>query len=207
MSVKFEFPTNPHDDVRLYRKKNIELNPGITVLVGCNGIGKTTFLTLIKEELKKIKMPYISFDNLQDGGSNSRAEAGFFGDMGFLATALLSSEGENIMMNIGKQATKIGRFVKEHPDTKELWLLFDATDSGLSIDNVCEIKEYLFKTILEDPRNKDKEIYIIVSANEYEMANGEQCFDVYAGKYLTFKNYEDYKTFILESRQKKEKRK
>ena len=50
------------------------------------------------------------------------------------------------------------------------------------------------------------EIYIVISANSYEMANREQCLDVYSGEYVTFKDYEEYKKFILETRERKEKR-
>lgn len=88
--------------------------------------------------------------------------------------------------------------------SNERWFLFDAIDSGLSTDNVIELKEYLFKQIFDN--SDEKEIYIVVSANEYEMANGEQCFDVMEGKYITFKNYDEYKQMILNSRTKKEER-
>ena len=86
----------------------------------------------------------------------------------------------------------------------ERWILLDAVDSGLSVDNIVDIKEGLFKTILE--YNYGNEIYMVISANEYEMARGEQCFDVYNGKYITFKNYEEYRSMILESKKWKEER-
>ena len=50
------------------------------------------------------------------------------------------------------------------------------------------------------------EIYIVISAIEYELCRGEQCFDVYNGKYITFKDYEDYREFILKNREWKENR-
>ena len=46
----------------------------------------------------------------------------------------------------------------------------------------------------------------MVSANEYEMANGEQCLDVYNGKHITFKDYDEYRNMIPESRKWKEER-
>lgn len=67
-----------------------------------------------------------------------------------------------------------------------------------------DIKEYLFKTILKN--NFGKEIYILVVANEYEMARGEDCFDVRYGKYIKFKDYEDYRNFVLKSKEWKEER-
>lgn len=82
------------------------------------------------------------------------------------------------------------------------WLLFDAIDSGLSIDNVIDIKEYLFKTILEDA----VKTYIIVSSNAFEFANNESCLDTHTGKYIHFENYDKYKDFILKSKEIKNKR-
>ena len=119
-------------------------------------------------------------------------------------------------MNIGNFAEKLGFFVKngmqnkrkdnaeELETSKERWILLDAIDSGLSVDNIVDLKEQLFETILE--YNCGNEIYIIVSANEYELARNEMCFDVYNGKYIEFKNYEEYRDFILKSREWKSKR-
>lgn len=207
MSRKIKLWEDPHDmGYNLYTKKSVTIKNGVTVLVGCNGIGKSTLLHNIRTILKNVDIPYIEFDNLHDGGSQSRSRAGFYGDMDFLATSLCSSEGENIVMNMGRIAGQIGNFINKNPDNKELWILLDAIDSGLSIDNIVDIKEYLFKTILEDKRSTDREIYIIVSANEYEMARGEQCLDVYNMKYVKFKDYEEYRKLVLDSRKWKEQR-
>ena len=231
MSRKFTLERDYYDEgFNLYKKKTITIKPGVTVLVGCNGIGKSTLLSQIKDSLKKDNVPCISFDNLKDGGSHSISEAGFYGNFGFMATAMCSSEGENILMNITNLAARLGKFVKDGEDPKgkkytqlarsiaklngeeieeseipkERWILLDAVDSGLSVDNIVDIKEQLFKTILE--YNYGNEIYIVISANEYEMARGEQCFDVYNGKYVTFKDYEEYRNLVLQSKEWKNQR-
>ena len=230
MGRKFRLWKDPYDcGIDLYKKRTIEISPGVTVLVGCNGIGKTTMLHCIKDLLKKENVSCMEFNNLIEGGSNSRQESLYKGDFSFLATSACSSEGENIMLNIAKLAVKIDEFVRtgtyqgdvsklakrfqksfgtegDIPEIKsdERWILFDAVDSGLSVDNIVELKENLFQVILE--YSFGKEIYIVISANEYEMANREQCFDVYKGKYITFKDYEDYRNMILESRKWKEER-
>lgn len=225
MSRKFILERDYYGEgFNLYKKKTIAINPGVTVLVGCNGIGKTTLLHQIRDELKKENIPYIEFDNLKDGGGHSISEAGFYGNFGFVATAMCSSEGENIVMNIGNLATRLREFIEKGEDPKEnkytrtiqsiaqingekieepevpkeRWILLDAVDSGLSVDNIVDIKEQLFKTILK--YNYGNEIYIVISANEYEMARGEQCFDVYNGKYVTFKDYEEYRNLVLQSK-------
>ena len=190
----------------LYTKGAVTFKPGVTVLVGCNGLGKTTLLHEIEHQLNQSGVHCIKYDNLVDGGANARSRAGFYGEMSFLATSMCSSEGENIVMNIGRVAGRIGRLVKTDPDSKEIWILLDAIDSGLSTDNVVEVKELLFKTILEDIRNEEKDIYIVVSANAYEMARGERCLDVRNLKYRKFRNYEQYRNFILETKKQKEDR-
>ena len=89
---------------------------------------------------------------------------------------------------------------------KERWILIDAIDSGYSVDNVIELKDLFNEIINDGKQNYGVDVYIIVSANEYEMASGENCFDVNACKYLKFKDYDDYKKFILHSRELKNKR-
>jgi len=137
MGRKFKIIRNYWEkDEILYRKANIEINPGVTVLVGCNGSGKSTLITQLKSLLDKEKITYTSFNNLLDGGENARSLAGFCGNFPFLATAVMPSEGENIVMNIGNYAVKIRKAVDlaESKENKEVWIFFDAADSGLSID-------------------------------------------------------------------------
>lgn len=218
------------EDYDLYKKRSITINEGVTVLVGCNGSGKTTLLHQIKDQLKRDGIPVLSFDNLHEGGSRAISSAGFYGDFGYMSAAMSSSEGENIVLNISKLASTLRPFIQtgesqtdrdrftrgfakalwgdETEEKKEVpnerWILLDAVDSGLSVDNIVDIKEYLFKTILEDAGNC--QVFILVSGNEYEIARGENCFDVYAGKYVKFSNYEKYRNFILKSREIKDKR-
>ena len=214
------------------RPTEIELYPGLTVLVGCNGAGKTTLLNNIKSELKKEKVPCHMFNNLSDGGTSafssiiSGCSEFADDDMNLGLTLWNASEGEAIKLNIGRQSTLYKEFLKtgyfktrthkmqsifsneKQPEVVEdnrRVLLFDATDSGMSVDSICEIKE-LFKLILEEAKEQDLEMYIIISANEYELARNERCFDVNTGKYRTFSGYESYRKFILNSRKKKEKR-
>lgn len=227
---KIPIVRNPYEKKEyLYTKKEFEFQPGVTVLVGCNGCGKTTLLHQIKEYLKKKKVPVVMFDNLHDGGSNARAMAAFDGDFTTLSTSLTSSEGEGILINLSTMAKNLRPFIQtgESQDRgdrltrafakavwgdnsvpeipNERWILFDAIDSGLSIDNVVDVKEYLFKTILEDAGD-DIKTFIIVSANAFEFANNENCLDTHTGKYVNLRTYEAYKKFVLKSRDIKNKR-
>ena len=205
--MKFEIVRDYYQEKEyIYNKKNIEIEEGLTVLVGCNGSGKSTLLYQIKDLCKKENIPCYYFDNLTEGGSNAREKAGFYGDTMFLAESLCSSEGENINLNMTNCANKIGKFVRNNKNAKKIFILMDAVDSGLSIDYVIELKELLFKTIIKDTSERGIETYIIVSANEYEMARNEKCFLIPDMKYKTFENYDEYRNFIIESRNNKNKR-
>lgn len=230
MSRKIKMWRDPYGEgFNTCKKREIVIEPGLTVLVGCNGAGKTTMLCNVAEELKNENIPVFQFDNTRDGGSYSIEESIAAGDYSFGATAICSSEGENINLSLGKSAAKWKRFiatgddgdktrrlvkafrkvngeeVEEKEVPNERWILLDAVDSGFSVDNVVEMKD-LFRLVMDDAAAKGIELYIVVSANEYELAAGEACFDVIGGKYVRFGGYDEYKKFVLKSRKEKDKR-
>ena len=220
---------NPYDNgFSITRLKNITIKSGLTVLVGCNGAGKTTLIKNIAEQLKKENIPYYVFDNLSSGDKKSVSKMMYNNNIEKAALMLSSSEGENINNNICDILEKARYFIETGDsdvyETNELkkifkntnqdeklitsnerWFLFDAIDSGYSIDNIIELKE-LFNLMISDSKKINKDLYIVVSANSYEMANNENCFDVMSGKYIRFKDYNEYKKFIIKSRKRKEKR-
>lgn len=208
------------------------INPGLTVLVGCNGAGKTTLLNNIEEQLKREKVPCYSYDNLHEGGSNSVGNALLYENISLVAYLMTASEGEQIQENFGtilenvheflqtgKINTKENRILnafqslldsKENEDNEselinERWLLLDAIDSGLSVDAVVNVIDVL-NFILKDAKRMGVKLFIVITANEYELCRRNKCFDVNSGQYIEFKDYEDYRKFILKSREKKDKR-
>lgn len=184
----------------LYKKSSVELNPGVTVLVGRNGSGKTTFLIQLRQYLNKKKIPYLSYDNMFDGGnlaySTLMEDLSYFKGIKnkakIFASKLFSSEGQNILINLNEFARTVGSFIKNNQDKEKVFILFDAIDSGLSIDSIIEIKDFL-KVMASDAPNA----YIIVTANSYEMCYQSRCYDVKNSRYIEFFDYEDYKDFIL----------
>ena len=143
-----------------------------------------------------------------------------------MAQLFCASEGESITIRLANKAEEIGYILKhgkvkksrleeaflslrndnvkeKEPSTKDRILLFDAIDSGLSIDQVRDLKEYFFKGILESYNNDN--LYIVISANEYELCKDYSCFNVTDGKYVEINNYEDYTKEILKTRTYKDK--
>lgn len=223
MSRTFTIETKPYNEVRVFNRKNIEIQPGITVLVGCNGAGKSTLIHAMQKQLKENDIEYLKYDNLHDGGSHGISGAMFDHDIELAASMICSSEGEAItlnIMNLGKdivyylkhgkrKRSALDNMIKSMIDEKkeetvsqERWIFFDAVDSGLSIDNVLDFKEFVLDPIVKN----NSYLYVVISANSFEMVSGEQCLDVYNGQYCTFDNYEEYKKFICKTRERKEKR-
>lgn len=229
MSIKIKTWRDPYDaGFSPTRPKEIELNSGITVLVGCNGAGKSTLINNIESEIKD-KIPCCKYNNMNHGGFGHMFESAMYHtgdyDMGTAIFGYESSEGECIKLNINTRKKLYDEFIKtgfyndsysrmlkifakhtdNNVDINKRVLLFDATDSGLSVDSVIEIK-HLLNSMLEYAQEIGIELYIIISANEYELVRNSNCFDVNSGKYITFSDYEDYRKFIIKSRKKKEKR-
>lgn len=201
------------------RPREITINPGVTILVGCNGAGKTTLINNIQEELNKNQIPYMKFNNLTDGHTHAADAAMYRGEMALTATILTSSEGENILNSLSSTISHAANFIKtgkssmrytrrqndDYTPPNERWFFFDAIDSGSSIDNIIDLKA-IFPLMQNTANSCGVDLYIIISANSYEMACGENCFDVMSGKYISFNSYDEYKKFILKTRTKKEKR-
>lgn len=196
------------DDDHIFKCRSVRLKPGLTILVGCNGAGKSTLISMITQSCHEQKIPIHNYDNLSDGNTMAMNRMINISDAYSLARNMSSSEGENISNNIADNAQIIGRFVSSAVKSgkDKIVITIDAVDSGLSIDMIDELKSGLFNMIIEDCKSRKISPYIIASANSYEMTSGEQCLDVATGKYIRFKSYEEYKSFILDSRKGKDER-
>ena len=69
--------------------------------------------------------------------------------------------------------------------------------------------EYIMKVlniIINDEEFKDKDTYIILSTNSYEFVRNNRCLDVHTMNEIYFKDYEEYRKFILKTRSIKDRR-
>lgn len=213
------------EDFEIFNTDEINIEEGITVLVGCNGYGKTTFLQMLKQQLQEEKIPFISYSDLHDGRDHAMSKAGLENDFRTMSTLMQSSEGENMIINFGNLLEKLFPFIqtginkynynlsdktfieeKENEiETKERWLLVDSIDSGTSIDNMAEIIKVLNR-VLKDAKLLGKELYIVISTNAYELARNNTCLDVVNAERIKFKDYEEYREFVLKTSKEKGKR-
>lgn len=191
--------------IYLYKTNVFTFEPGLTVLVGCNGSGKTTLLKQIRCSLGKKGAPIIFFqydrERLERDNRLTQGDA----DAREFFSWVSCSEGEQIMVRLESLAYQIGEFVRENPG-KDIFVLLDGVDSGFSIDNIIELKESLFKVIIKDFENNENDIYIICSANSYELAADEDCIVVCTGKHRRFKTYNTYRNMIIRTREIKGRR-
>ena len=148
MSRTFDIIRDYHEEgYVIFKKKTCTFESGVTVLVGCNGSGKSTLLQQIEYSLRREKIPYIFHDADKDDVRRKREEALYHSDIDFLSASMCSSEGENIFNVFYDVVKRMGRLTTQNPDAKELWFLFDALDSGLSIDAISEMKTGLSRLV------------------------------------------------------------
>lgn len=200
----FTIDKNPLDDVvSLFGRSALTINPGLTVLVGCNGTGKTTLLRVLNDQLRKEEDVLVMYyDDRTEGGIHHIGSLLFRGYTGEAAATLCSSEGEKISQSLGRLIAGIKPKLRKIKP-KELWLLLDAVGSGLSLDCVAELKEFVPFLQQEEP---EITVYVVAATNEFEFANGSDCIDVTSFQHKTFKTYDAYRKFILKTREKKDER-
>lgn len=220
-----KIPTTDFDGNRkLFPEKPLELEPNtVYCLVGCNGSGKSTLVDYIIQNLRKIGAEkayegnpfkkvfsdrdldytkcndyYISFDKESDDGIHQDY---------FMAKAMTCwcSTGESIVTRFGGTLRVLGDFVRKPENKgKNLFIFFDDCDAGTSLDIINEILDVV-NMIKEDCVANNITYYFILTANSYEIARNCKCIDVNTFKTVSFKDYEDYKKFVLKSRARKDK--
>ena len=188
------------------RGSKITLEEGVTILIGCNGIGKSTLLRNIEYNLKGEKnIKILKFDGERQDSRSALSSAVYNSNFELASSLMQSSEGENLVTRFGIFASTIGNTIRKSNGYKKLAILIDAVDSGLSVDNIYELGE-LFKLIIEDLKKRNIEAYIVVSANNYTTTEIGKTLNTVTGNYIKIKGYKDYVKFILNTKKIKDKR-
>ena len=151
----------------------------------------------------------------------------YMGDYRAIASVFEASEGEAVFRNYANKvyqeiaAFRDTKITSKNPEeiglfrykyirmnkAKNLLVILDGIDSGVSLDMTIDIKNFLH-TILEDLHTRIPEVpvYILVSSNSWEFCEGERCLDARSLNFKKFSSYEEYRKYILDSRKKKERR-
>lgn len=187
------------DDFNLYRKHTFEFNEGVTCLIGKNGAGKTTLLNEIKRVLTDKKISVFNYDNVYSEKFANDSLLNTRGEINKLIRNVQGSEGQNIQYNFEDKIYQIGRYVKLCKDTeqKQVIILLDGLDSGISLDYAAKLKKELFSLIINDCKKSSIEPYIIISANNYEFCIGNDCVRVSDAKHFKFNNYDEFRKIYI----------
>lgn len=198
-------------DIKILPKKSIDLLPGFTVLIGCNGAGKTTLIDSLYTTCRSMdNVVCLSYNDRSDGGSLLISEFMCKGRMSDAAAMTFASEGERILIGLTQFLHKVKKALEDNP-RKDVVILYDAVDSGMSLDVVKEFKQYHYQLLEKLKRSKlyngrRRDVYIVVAANSYGMCKDELCFDVSTWKDYFELTYDDFETVIDKSRIRKDKR-
>lgn len=182
---------------QLFLYESLELDKGITILVGCNGSGKTTLIHQLQQFATKNNIFWFSYDDVVHG-RNAAMQIMLEEDIDQLGQLYMSSEGERVNKNFSNRMYKFGKFVKDSGDAKDYIFTIDGYDSGTSIDMIDDLIAF-FNMLLEDFKERDKNLYIVMSTNQYEPCIENRCLDVTTGGIIEFRNYNEYREFILKS--------
>lgn len=210
-----------HSNPKYTKRESIpvkyNINPGITMLIGPNGSGKTTALSQLRslfsteddlvkkwnkleinDSIRDLYSSYL-YDNVYEE-TFTKSTWGATDHIDRVAQTFENSEGQNMYDYLYYKINEIGQAVTKaiKNNKKGIFLLFDGLDSGLSLDVINTIRKNVLEFIIETEKKRSNlEVYIICSANSYEFCNNYDCIDVTNQKHITFTNYEDYEKYFV----------
>ncbi len=210
-----------HSNPKYTKRESIpikyDINPGITMLIGPNGSGKTTALSQLRslfsteddlvkkwntieinDSIRNLYSSYL-YDNVYEE-TFTKSTWGATDHIDRVAQTFENSEGQNMYDYLYYKINEIGQAVTKaiKNNKKGIFLLFDGLDSGLSLDVINTIRKSVLEFIIETEKKRSNlEVYIVCSANSYEFCNNYDCIDVTNQEHITFTNYEDYSKYFI----------
>lgn len=196
---------------------SVNFQPGITMLIGSNGVGKSTLLKQIDSIFNKGSWETIEFNDevrneyacylySNEYEEKYTKQSWLEGDntLHQLASTFANSEGQDMWDYLYYKLPDIGNAVRvsKEKELKGIFILLDGLDSGLSLDKLYKLKTDLLDFIIEEETTPDFKVYLICSANSYEFIEGYNCVEVTdKQRNLTFKNYEEFKSYFLKEKE------
>ena len=189
------------DDERLHFKE-LEINQRLNILVGGNGVGKTTLLNGIHENCYKMdtnkSIEIIKYSNSRD---NIRVKTGLnmtTPQLVACANAKSMSEGQSIMYSIVSFFAKLKEEALELDNkNKSLVVVLDEVDSGLSVDAINVVMHFIC-----DMLKNYKNTQFFVSSNNYHFTYIQKdVINMYTGRYKKINSYEEYFELMISGMQ------
>lgn len=210
MSHEIKVSTLGYDGGRLYARSTFAFEPGVTVLVGCNGSGKTTLMCRIEEQYKWNRVQGVSAKLFRCCDTNMEIDRLFWHAAtkearGRGVAMISSSEGERMAQALTAAFDWMWNECRDK-DVKKIFMMLDSLDSGLDIHTLRMIRAVLDEVVGVARHDFGKELYVLVSANGYALADGRECLDVSAARTVRFKDWDEYASFCERSSMKKERR-
>jgi len=173
----------------------------INILLGGNGAGKTTFLQGIKNNKLDFKynkeFEVYSYadktDNFKFLEKKTRYNENLATMVNQKYTAQELSEGQSIIYTLLSFFEYIKEeSVKNKNKDKDIVVLLDEIDSGLSVENINMVT-----IIIIDIITRFKNIQFFISSNSYHFTHiFKEVFNMYNGKWITINNYEEYYNYL-----------
>lgn len=188
------------DGESVFTNDRMEIGCGITVLVGCNGNGKTTMLDQIadatgwsnsKDLYAALSMMFHNENDYQDDESIARCDTIYWkscaerddalgnaiSNRGLLnlseaGNIMGSSEGEGISIAAGALAQQLGQSALSG-SSEPLVVLVDSIDSGLDDASIADVIDVL-SLASNDFKKAGRDCFIIVTANSFGVVNAVQ---------------------------------
>ena len=197
-----QFKIDDWYDIHDGKSFNLTINPGVNVIIGPNGSGKTTAINQIEQKSHKRKIPCFKYNNLTDGNNNALDGYISSNRLEALVCAMSSSEGQRILVNFGNTLAKLRYMIenvaRSSMEKKKCVVLIDAIDSGLDIAAIAQIKDLFNRVVIPSAKEQGVELYVVISANNYEVITGyRNVFSAKSGARVSIKSYEGFREFIL----------
>ena len=166
MNQKFKrFCDKKYEDPEYYKEINPDkLISDITILLGPNGSGKSMSFRSLESYFKNNNIECLTYSNKRNDIVNTCVDF----DITKLVCAF-HSEGERIKDSIYEFSGS--HFINELlSNEKDIYVLIDELDSGLSIDSLLNIiSEYIQVITLEKHKHPERTVKLVFSCNSYEM--------------------------------------
>ena len=86
--------------------------------------------------------------------------------------------------------------ISQRWQTKRTVCILAQLDSGLDVYWINDFKRLFKKSIIPNMNKYGVTVYVVMTANSYELAKGEYCFDPVTRRGIIFNSYTEYYDYI-----------